>query len=299
MALGDTFSINESIRGAALAARSKRKTDEYVSGKQRQQTLDDLSGRAAAGEDVAAKTLIGMDPERAVNVITAVNGADKLQRDKMKASNNEFAKAITWSMQAGTEEERAQRWDQSIDHLVNNMGLKDLEKHRGTYSQDNAQMLLTGAMSFDQLMEDAEFGDLEVGIKDGKPVYFMTSKRGEAKVVKGITPPADKMGGKDSRTALQKNVPFVSKKMKISEEDATKLLTASKAKSPQQVYTDMYGRALSATFGDKEEANTIAGEVMALLYGDDWQSQLPQGKGTEQEKTDPNDPNSIRSYLNK
>lgn len=293
MQLGETFSLRQSLAGANEGVKGLILADEYTRRTQKNKTVGELAGKVSQGDEQAARQLIGVDPEIGVKVINAMNSLDQNKREMMKQGNDAMAKAVTWVMQ-GPAEERAQRWDQSIDHLVNNQGIAKLADLKGQFSEQNAQLLLTQAMSMDQLINDSEFGEVKAGVRDGKPVYFVTNKQGEAKVVEGIQP--DGKSGKDSRTALEKNVPFLVKTMKISEKEAAKLLTASKDKSPQGVYTEIYSRALTSTYGDDQEAERIAGTVMRKLYGRNWQQDLPNA---EEEVTNPNDPNSIRSYLAK
>jgi hypothetical protein len=63
---------------------------------------------------------------------------------------------------------------------------------------------------------------------------------------------------KDFRTALQKNVPYLAEKMNITEAEAAQRLTLQKGKSDEAVWLDYYGKGLTSTYGDEEEARRIA-----------------------------------------
>lgn len=120
---------------------------------------------------------------------------------------------------------------------------------------------------------------------DGTPQTTEYLTRG-GQVVKQGKPYADSSAGRDSRTALQKNVPFLAKAMGIDEKSAAEMLTQSKDKSPKRFWGDAYGRALSANFGDTKAATEAANMATEFLYGKDWKT-----------KGDQSDPDGIRSLL--
>jgi hypothetical protein len=62
-------------------------------------------------------------------------------------------------------------------------------------------------------------------------------------------------------TALETNIPLVARNLKISEEEATKILVQSKAKSDEQFWQDMYAKAITA-YNTEEQSRVIADSAL-------------------------------------
>jgi len=74
-----------------------------------------------------------------------------------------------------------------------------------------------------------------------------------------------------AKTALQKNVPFLAKTMEIREAEAARILTESKDKSEEQLWSDMYKSAINA-YRSEDEARQIADsflEMRRAVFGEE------------------------------
>jgi hypothetical protein len=91
-------------------------------------------------------------------------------------------------------------------------------------------------------------------------------------------------GGSSGRpTALMQNIPFLAKSMGISTKEAASILTNSKDKSPQGVYGTLYGSMLRSGMWSPEEAEKVASDYVAKVFGEEWRDLLPKNRGKKRD----------------
>ncbi len=111
------------------------------------------------------------------------------------------------------------------------------------------------------------------------PQYYKPQvvREGDKDVMKrysksGRFPPLDVKAGpaqrrdKDTRTAYQKNIPYLAKVMNISEKDAAELVTQSRSMLPEQFRQRVYLKALAGGYNTPEEAAAQTEAAMQMFY---------------------------------
>ena len=182
----ETFSLAESLNAASNAARTGLAMKQYGDQKEQQEVVRDARRDAATGDPESIKRLLAIDPDGGGKIIDSLSKMDKAGREKAKAQSEETAKAMMWVMQGQDENERSQRWDQVSDYMkTTNPKSPDL---KGQFSEGMAQKFIMQAMSVGEIADEFAFGQVKVGMKDGKAVYFATNKQGQAQEIKGVTP---------------------------------------------------------------------------------------------------------------
>ena len=182
----ETFSLAESLNAASNAARTGLAMKQYGDQKEQQQGIREARRDAATGDPDSIKRLLAVDPEGGGKIIDSLSKMDKLGREKVKAQTAETAKSMMWVMQGQNDQERSQRWDQVSEYMkTTNPEAPDL---KGKYSEGLAQQFIMKAMSVGEIADEFAFGQVKVGMKDNKPVYFATNKQGQAQEIKGVTP---------------------------------------------------------------------------------------------------------------
>ena len=63
-------------------------------------------------------------------------------------------------------------------------------------------------------------------------------------------------------------MPFLAEKLQVSEQEAARILTNTRDKGPRSAWIDIYKAGLRATYGDDDEARTIANDTIKLLFPD-------------------------------
>ena len=133
----------------------------------------------------------------------------------------------------------------------------------------------------------------EAGFKDkqGNPVPFSERDRiiaqgvGLRKVFEDVMATEKRLEKKgttkDTRTALQKEVPFIAEKLGITEEEAMQLRLQGQGKNPAVAWGSFYTTALSQ-FGDEDEARAAADQAVEYLYGKDWKRGMPGQVGKKE-----------------
>ena len=182
----ETFSLAESLNAASNAARTGLAMKQYGDQKEQQEVVRDARRDADMGDPESIKRLLAIDPDGGGKIIDSLSKMDKAGREKAKAQSEETAKAMMWVMQGQDENERSQRWDQVSDYMkTTNPKSPDL---KGQFSEGMAQKFIMQAMSVGEIADEFAFGQVKVGMKDGKAVYFATNKQGQAQEIKGVTP---------------------------------------------------------------------------------------------------------------
>jgi len=196
------FSLSQATLAGQQMAGNFAKIQGVVGERQKSTKAAGLRQRVSEGDSDALGELMSLDPKSAKQMMDMLNTMEDRDRETMKQQNNATAKAIMWTMEAPSEQERSQRWDQSIDHLVNNQGFKEVEKYKGKYSQGSAQMMLMQAMTMDQLLDQKQgsFGQSKPGLDaQGKPVFFTTDKSGKSTIIEGVKPSEKQLFGKGGK----------------------------------------------------------------------------------------------------
>lgn len=184
----ETFSLAESMAGAAAMGETRMALREYGEKKKKEDAIKAARTEAVDGTPDSIKTLMKLDPEEGANLIDALSRMDERQRKNVKFGAERTAKQMLWVEQGANDEEKASRWDQVVDHMVNNLGQKDAAKWKGKYSPAQSQRFIMKAMTVDHINEQFAFGQVKVGMEGGKPVYFMTNKAGQVRVAEKVKP---------------------------------------------------------------------------------------------------------------
>lgn len=202
MANFEVFSLGQAMQAGQQAAANTINAQGVAADRAKSTKAAQLRQRINEGDSDALGELMAVDPKDAKSVMDFLNTADDRDRDAMKAQNEAMAKAVLWVMDAPTEGERATRWDQSVDHLVNNQGFKEAAQYKGKYDQGTAQNVLMQAMTMTQLLEKGKgsFGSPQKGLdKDGNPVFFVADKDATTRVLKDVQPTDKDIYGKDGK----------------------------------------------------------------------------------------------------
>ncbi|MDH3981270.1 MAG: hypothetical protein OES84_00040 [Kiritimatiellaceae bacterium] len=290
------FSLSQSLNQATQAATGKAAIQNVVAERKKGRKAAELRQRVAEGDSDALGELMALDPKEAKNMMDALNTMDTTQREQLQAQNEAIAKSVLWTMDAPTEQERSARWDQSVDHLVNNQGFADAAKFKGQYSQDAAQQMLMQAMTMDQLLSSRQgsFGATKPGLDaEGNPVFFATDKQGQSRIVQGVTPTPKDISGTGAG------------RMKSSDSNAIANAIASELNVPYtqlpdgsikyQFATDKQAKEVTETAAKAERIfreNPNIGHREAVI-------RARSGNVKEDGKPKKNDPGSIRDFLGK
>ncbi len=203
MAEFGVFSLSQAMESGQRMAGNELNLQSAVAQQQKSSKAAVLRQRVNEGDSDALGELMALDPKEAKGVMDFLNSADDKERENLKLQNESVVKAITWVMQAPTEQERAQRWDQSVDHMATNQGNTEVGKYKGKYDQGTAQMMLMQAMTMDQLLtkNKGSFGTPQKAMVNGKPAFFVTDKEGTKRVLKDVEPTPKDVYGKKGKGA--------------------------------------------------------------------------------------------------
>lgn len=307
------FSLAEAMQAGQQMAMNTMKINSAIKSGEDETKAAGLRQRAFEGDHEALGQLMAMDPKKAGDLMTALNTMDDRGRNEAKMKNEAIAKGIMYVMQAPSEQERAQRWDATIDHLVG-QGMDDLSKLKGKYSQNNAQTALMQAMTLDQLLnrEKGTFGSAKPGLdKNGNPVFFTTDEQGKSKIIPDVKPTDEdlygKSGGKGGARPIKAadsnaianavgselNVPFSklpdgSIKFQFATDEQAKRVTEVSSRA-EQIFIN------NKDMGHREAVLQARKEYDANKTPETPGTPKPAG-GAEK---NPNDPASMRQWLNK
>ena len=183
----ENFSLADSINAAGNMAKTTLAIEDYRSKKQEAEDIKAARRDAVSGEPEAVKRLLALDPEGGSSLIAGLSKLDDDARKKVDLQTKETARQMMWVMQGKDDADRASRWDQVVDYMEK-AGNPQAKDYRGKFSPALAQKFVMKAMSIKDLNDQFAFGQIKAGMKDGKPVFFMTNKTGQAKEVQGVKP---------------------------------------------------------------------------------------------------------------